>query len=91
MSGHLSLHTIVPSELVRAKPAPVLLDSFGTNVQSAMRINDVNQAEILTIGAKSYAVVVAARTRLEQLISTEGSQIAAVWLTVAARNTRDFD
>ena len=85
MSGHLLLHTIVPSALVRAKPAPVLLHSFGTNVQSAMHINAVNQAEILTAAAKSYAVIVAARTRLEQLISTEGAQIAAVGLSVATR------
>ena len=68
-----------------------MLDSFGHNVQSAMHINTVNQAEILTAAAKNYAVIVAARTRLEQLISTEGAQIAAVGLTVATRNTRYFD
>ena len=91
MSGRLLFHTIVPSELVREQPAPVLLDSFGHNVQSAMHINTVNQAEILPAAAKNYAVIVAARTRLEQLISTEGAQIAAFGLTVATRNTRDFD
>ena len=91
MSGHLLLHTIVPSELVREQPAPVLLDSFGHNVQSAMHINTVNQAEILLAAAKTYAVIVAARTRLDQLISTESAQIAAAWLTVATRDIRDFD
>ena len=79
------------SELVWEQPAPVLLDSFGHNMQSATYINTVNQAEILTIGAKSYAVIVAARTRTEQLISTEGAQIAAVGLSVATRSTRNFD
>ena len=45
--------------------------------------------------AKNYAVIVAARTRQGQPISTEDAQIAAIALaagmTVASRNTRDFE
>ena len=45
--------------------------------------------------AKNYAVIVAARTRQGQPISTEGAQIAAIalatGLTVVTRNTRDFE
>ncbi|MDO8320481.1 type II toxin-antitoxin system VapC family toxin [Rhodoferax sp.] len=45
--------------------------------------------------AKHYAVVVAARTRLGQSISTEDAQIAVIaltaGLTLATRNTKDFD
>lgn len=45
--------------------------------------------------AKHYAVVVAARTRQGQPISTEDAQIAAIalatGLTVATRNTKDFE
>ena len=45
--------------------------------------------------AKNYAVIVAARTRQGQPISTEDAQIAAIalaaGLTVATRNTRDFE
>ncbi|MDP2677456.1 MAG: type II toxin-antitoxin system VapC family toxin [Rhodoferax sp.] len=45
--------------------------------------------------AKHYAVVVAARTRLGQPISTEDAQIAVIaltaGLTLATRNTKDFD
>ena len=44
--------------------------------------------------AKNYAVLVAARTRHGQPISTEDAQIAAIalaaGLTVATRNTKDF-
>ncbi len=45
--------------------------------------------------AKHHAVVVATRARLGQPISTEDAQIAAIaltaGLTVATRNTKDFD
>lgn len=45
--------------------------------------------------AKSFALVVAQRTRSGQLISTEDAQIAAIALanalTIATRNTKDFD
>ena len=45
--------------------------------------------------AKNYAVIVAARTRQGQPISTEDAQIAAIalaiGLTVAIRNTHDFE
>ena len=45
--------------------------------------------------AKNYAVIVAARTRQGQPISTEDAKIAAIalaaGLTVATRNTRDFE
>ena len=45
--------------------------------------------------AKHYAVLVAARTRHGQPISTEDAQIAAIalaaGLTVATRNTKDFE
>ena len=45
--------------------------------------------------AKNYAVIVASRTRQGQPISTEDAQIAAIamatGLTVATRNTRDFE
>ena len=45
--------------------------------------------------AKNYAVLVAARTRQGQAISTEDAQIAAIalanGLTVATRNTKDFE
>ena len=45
--------------------------------------------------AKNHAVIVAARTRQGQPISTEDAQIAAIaiatGLTVATRNTRDFE
>ena len=45
--------------------------------------------------AKNYAVLVAARSRQGQPISTEDAQIAAIalatGLTVATRNTKDFD
>jgi len=45
--------------------------------------------------AKHYAVLVAARTRQGQPISTEDAQIAAIalaaGLTVATRNTKDFE
>lgn len=44
--------------------------------------------------AKNYALIVAARTRQGQPISTEDAQIAAIalacGLTVATRNTKDF-
>lgn len=45
--------------------------------------------------AKNYAVIVATRTRQGQPISTEDAQIAAIalasGLTVATRNTKDFE
>lgn len=45
--------------------------------------------------AKNHALIVAARTRQGQPISTEDAQIAAIalacGLTVATRNTRDFE
>ena len=45
--------------------------------------------------AKTYAVIVATRTRQGQAISTEDAQIAAIamaaGLTVVTRNTKDFD
>ncbi len=45
--------------------------------------------------AQSYALVVAQRTRSGQPISTEDAQIAAIALanalTIATRNTKDFD
>lgn len=45
--------------------------------------------------AKNYAVLVAARTRQGQAISIEDAQIAAIalanGLTVATRNTKDFE
>ena len=45
--------------------------------------------------AKNYAVIVAARTRQGRPVSTEDAQIAAIalasGLTVATRNTRDFE
>lgn len=45
--------------------------------------------------AKSYALVVAQRTRSGQPITTEDAQIAAIALanalTIATRNTKDFD
>lgn len=45
--------------------------------------------------AKNYALIVAARTRQGQPISTEDAQIAAIalacGLTVATRNTKDFE
>ena len=45
--------------------------------------------------AHHYAVIVASRTRLGQPISTEDAQIAAIalanGLTLATRNTKDFD
>ncbi len=48
-----------------------------------------------TASAKNYALIVAARTRQGQPISTEDAQIAAIalaaGLTVATRNTRDFE
>lgn len=48
-----------------------------------------------TAAAKNYAVIVAARTRLGQPISTEDAQIAAIalasGLTVATRNIKDFE
>ena len=51
--------------------------------------------EFDSAAAKSYAVLVAARTRQGQPISTEDAQIAAIalatGLTVITRNTKDFD
>lgn len=48
-----------------------------------------------TAAAKNYALIVAARTRQGQPISTEDAQIAAIalaaGLTVATRNTKDFE
>ena len=48
-----------------------------------------------TAAAKHYAVLVAARTRLGQPVSTEDAQIAAIalaaGLTVATRNIKDFE
>ena len=48
-----------------------------------------------TAAAKHYAVLVAARTRQGQPVSTEDAQIAAIalatGLTVATRNTKDFE
>ena len=48
-----------------------------------------------TAAAKNYAVIVAARSRQGQPISTEDAQIAAIalaaGLTVATRNTKDFE
>ena len=48
-----------------------------------------------TAAAKHYAVLVAARTRLGQPISTEDAQIAAIalaaGLTVVTRNIKDFE
>ena len=48
-----------------------------------------------TAAAKNYALIVAARTRQGQPISTEDAQIAAIALAnglkVATRNTRDFE
>jgi predicted nucleic acid-binding protein len=48
-----------------------------------------------SVAAKNYALVVAARTRQGQPISTEDAQIAAIalatGLTVATRNTKDFE
>ena len=45
--------------------------------------------------AKHYALIVAGRTQLGQPISTEDAQIAAITLatglTVATRNTKDFE
>ena len=45
--------------------------------------------------AKNYALIVAARTRHERPISTEDAHIAAIalacGLTVATRNTKDFE
>ena len=47
------------------------------------------------VAAHHYAVIVASRTRTGQPISTEDAQIAAIalanGLTLATRNTRDFD
>jgi predicted nucleic acid-binding protein len=49
----------------------------------------------MAAAAKHYAVLVAARTRHGQPISTEDAQIAAIalaaGLTVATRNTKDFE
>ena len=51
--------------------------------------------EFDSAAAKSYAVLVAVRTRQGQPISTEDAQIAAIalatGLTVITRNTKDFD
>ena len=48
-----------------------------------------------TAAAKHYAVLVAARTRQGQPVSTEDAQIAAIalaaGLTVVTRNTKDFE
>ena len=48
-----------------------------------------------TAAAKNYALIVAGRTRQRRPISTEDAQIAAIalafGLTVATRNTRDFE
>lgn len=48
MSGRFLLDTNVLSELMRERPGPAVLDWFARNVQSAMLISTVNQAEILT-------------------------------------------
>ena len=51
--------------------------------------------EFNAAAAKNYALVVAARSRQGQPISTEDAQIAAIALatelTVATRNTKDFE
>lgn len=48
-----------------------------------------------TAAAKHYALIVAARTRQGQPISTEDAQIAAIalasGLSIATRNTKDFE
>ena len=98
---HNAMHTsaITQAEIltgIALLPAGKRRTALATAAEQMFDQDFADQCLAFDVGAaKHYAVVVAARTRLGQPISTEDAQIAAIaltaGLTLATRNTKDFD